>query len=80
MLWLPLAGDEDYSTTDVLVHFAVGQTPMTRKVAIPILEDSILELAEQLVVSLEVTNQTTRGVKLGTLPTTTVQIADNDGE
>lgn len=80
VLWLPHADDEDYSATDVLVHFEVGQTPMARKVAITILEDSILELAERFVVSLELTNQTTSGVKIGTPPTTTVEITDNDGE
>ena len=54
--------------------------PMTRKVTIPILEDSILEVAERFIVSLEVTNRTTRAVKLGTPPTATVEITDNDGE
>ena len=76
----PQTDGDDYSSIDVMVQFDVGPTPMTRKVTIPILEDSVLEKAERFLVSLEVTNRTTRGVKLGTPPTATVEIADNDGE
>ena len=53
---------------------------MTHNLTVPILEDNILELAERFAVSLEVTNQTTSGVKLGTPSTATVEITDNDGE
>ena len=80
--WLVLdaSAEGDYNTTDVEVQFDVGRTPMTRKVTISILEDNIVELDERFLVSLEVTNHTTRGVKLGTPHTATVEIADNDGE
>ena len=74
------ADDEDFGTTDVLLQFDVRRTPMTHNVTVPILEDNILELAERFAVSLEVTNQTTSGVKLGTPSTATVEITDNDGE
>ena len=53
---------------------------MTQKVTISILEDNIIELDEQFLVSLEVTNRTTKGVVLGTPHTATVEIADNDSE
>lgn len=74
------SADGDYNSTDVEVHFDVGKTPMTQKVTISILEDSIIELDERFLVSLEVINHTTKGVKLGTPHTATVEIADNDGE
>ena len=74
------SADGDYNTTDVQVQFDVGGTPMTQKVTISILEDNIIELDEQFLVSLEVTNRTTKGVELGTPHTATVEIADNDSE